>query len=141
MSLKFGRIQPWTAELAALDHFINLLLENCSEYFDDLLSGERSFGLLVYTPAKHSFVGGGIYCFQSVDPTILLSFSPHFEVLLCSFSSSCPILFKFSPHLNNQKMHVFFMKIGAEGFLPDPSVKKKLRSYCTQLFYSLCTKT
>ena len=28
-SLKFGRIQPWTAELAALDLFINILLENC----------------------------------------------------------------------------------------------------------------
>ena len=49
MSLKFGRIQPWTAELAALDQFINLLLENYSKYFDDFLSGERSlpFGLLV----------------------------------------------------------------------------------------------
>ena len=49
-SLKFCRIQPWTAELAVLDLFINLLLENCSKYFDDLLSGERSlpFWLLVY---------------------------------------------------------------------------------------------
>ena len=40
-------------ELAALDQFkksLNLLLENCSKYFDDLLSGERSlpFGLLVF---------------------------------------------------------------------------------------------
>ena len=39
-------------ELAALDQFkksLNLLLENYSKYFDDLLSGERSlpFGLLV----------------------------------------------------------------------------------------------
>ena len=55
MSLKFGWIQPWTAELAALDQFkksLNLLLENYSKYFDDLLSGERSlpFGLLV---SKH----------------------------------------------------------------------------------------
>ena len=50
MSLKFGRIQPWTAELAALGQFINLLLENYSKYFDDLLSRERSlpFGLFVY---------------------------------------------------------------------------------------------
>ena len=49
MSLKFGRIQPWTAELAALDQFKKLLLENYSKYFDDLLSGERSLasGLLV----------------------------------------------------------------------------------------------
>ena len=49
MSLKFGRIQPWTAELAALTNLKNLLLENYSKYFDDLLSGERSltFGLLV----------------------------------------------------------------------------------------------
>ena len=40
-------------ELAALDQFkksLNLLLENYSKYFDDLLSGERSlpFGLLVF---------------------------------------------------------------------------------------------
>ena len=54
MRLKFGQIQPWTAELAALDQFkksLNLLLENYSKYFDDLLSGERSlpFGLLVYS--------------------------------------------------------------------------------------------
>ena len=54
MRLKFGQIQPWTAELAALDQFkksLNLLLENYSKYFDDLLSGERSlpFGLLVDT--------------------------------------------------------------------------------------------
>ena len=49
MSLKFGQIKPWTAELAALDQFKNHLLENYSKYFDDLLSGERSlpFGLLV----------------------------------------------------------------------------------------------
>ena len=49
MIWKFGRIQPWTAELAALDQFKNLFLENYSKYFDDLLSGERSlpFGLLV----------------------------------------------------------------------------------------------
>ena len=51
MSLKLGRIQPWTAELAALINLKNLLLENYSKYFDDLLSGERSlpFGLLVLT--------------------------------------------------------------------------------------------
>ena len=50
MSLKFGRIQPWTAELAALTNLKNLLLEKYSKYFDDLLSGERSlpFGLLVF---------------------------------------------------------------------------------------------
>ena len=52
MRLKFGQIQPWTAELAALDQLkksLNLLLENYSKYFDDLLCGERSlpFGLLV----------------------------------------------------------------------------------------------
>ena len=47
---KFGRIRTGTAELAALDQFKNLLLENYSKYFDDLLSGEQSFpfGLLVY---------------------------------------------------------------------------------------------
>ena len=54
MSLKSNqKIQPLTAELAALDQFkksLNLLLENYSKYFDDLLSGEQSlpFGLLVY---------------------------------------------------------------------------------------------
>ena len=55
MSLKFGRTQPWTVALAALDQFkksLNLLLENYSKYFDDLLSGQRSlpFGLLVVSP-------------------------------------------------------------------------------------------
>ena len=37
------------AELAALTNLKNLLLENYSKYFDDLLSGERSlpFALLV----------------------------------------------------------------------------------------------
>ena len=56
MSLKFGRIQPWTAELAALGQFKNLLLENYSKYFDDLLSGERSlpFGLLVINDLPES---------------------------------------------------------------------------------------
>ena len=49
MSLKFGRIQPWTAELAALDQFKKSFIQEYSKYFDDLLSGERSlpFGLLV----------------------------------------------------------------------------------------------
>ena len=43
-SSKFGQIQPWTAELAALDQLkkIFYLLENFSKYFDELLlSGER----------------------------------------------------------------------------------------------------
>ena len=50
MSLKFGRIQPWTAELAALDQFKKSFIREYSKYFDDLLSGERSlpFGLLVF---------------------------------------------------------------------------------------------
>ena len=58
---EFGRIQPWTAELAALDQFkksLNLLLENYSKYFDDLLSGERSlpFGLLVTSSCRKAKV-------------------------------------------------------------------------------------
>ena len=58
MRLKFGRIQPWTVELAALDQFKNLLLENYSKYFDDLLSGEQllPFGLfVVFAYAKSRF--------------------------------------------------------------------------------------
>ena len=49
MSLKFGRIQPWTAELASLDKFKKSFMREYSKYFDDLLSGERSlpFGPLV----------------------------------------------------------------------------------------------
>ena len=49
MSLKFGRIQPWTAELAALDKLKKSYIREYSKYFDDLLSGERllPFGLLV----------------------------------------------------------------------------------------------
>ena len=54
MSLKFGRIQPWTAELAALDQFKKSFIRGYSKYFDGQLSGERSldFGLLVYFGAK-----------------------------------------------------------------------------------------
>ena len=54
MSLKFGLIQPWTTEIAALDQFKKILLENYSKYFDDLPSGERSlpFGLLVVYVSK-----------------------------------------------------------------------------------------
>ena len=49
MSLKFGRIQPWTADLAALDQFKKIFYSRIFKIFDDLLSGERSlpFGLLV----------------------------------------------------------------------------------------------
>ena len=61
MSSNFGGISPLTSELAALEglknrtvslpliNLKNLLLENYSKCFDDLLSGERSlpFGLLV----------------------------------------------------------------------------------------------
>ena len=40
MNLKFGQIQPWTVELAALDQLKKILyiLENYSKYFDDLLA-------------------------------------------------------------------------------------------------------
>ena len=50
MSLKFGRIHPWTAELAALDQFKKSFIREHSKYFDDLLSGELSLpiGLLVF---------------------------------------------------------------------------------------------
>ena len=41
MSLKFRRIQQWTAELAALDQFKKSFIREYSKYFDDLLSGER----------------------------------------------------------------------------------------------------
>ena len=38
-------------ELAALDHLKNILIEHCSKYFNDLLSGEQSFpfGLHVFS--------------------------------------------------------------------------------------------
>ena len=38
MNKKFGQTQEWTVELAAIDCLQNLLLENYSEYFDDLLA-------------------------------------------------------------------------------------------------------
>ena len=38
MNKKFGQIQEWTVELAVLDCLKNVLLENYSEYFDDLLA-------------------------------------------------------------------------------------------------------
>ena len=76
MSLKFGRIQPRTAELAALTNLKNLLLENYSKYFDDLLSGERSlpFGLLVclcYHLAKPCVPLNCVYCIADCNVSLL----------------------------------------------------------------------
>ena len=58
MSLKFRRIQPWTAELAALDQFKKSFIREYSKYVDDLLSGERllPFGLLVNTSLWNSYL-------------------------------------------------------------------------------------
>ena len=38
--------------------------------------------------------------------SFILSFRQHFKVLLYNFSRVSPILFKFSPHFNDQTMHV-----------------------------------
>ena len=54
--------------------------------------------LYLYPPQK--VVLGG----YTVDSVIPRSF--FFMVLLCNFSTYCPILFKFSPHLSHQTLHV-----------------------------------
>ena len=47
----------------------------------------------------------GVYCYQLVrDSEIPSSIFEGFA--LYNFISSCPILFKFSPHLNHQTLHV-----------------------------------
>ena len=62
----------------------------------------------LYPPEKRSF--RGVYCFQPFRhkfmKEFILSFRQHFKVLLYNLSRVSPILFKFSPHLNNQTMHV-----------------------------------
>ena len=66
MSLKFGQIQPWTGELAALDQFKKIYLR-IFKIFDDLLSGERSlpFGLLVLVIGKAQFRRALLSCDSS----------------------------------------------------------------------------
>ena len=49
----------------------------------------------------------GISCFQHVRNSILPSFRQHLRFLLYNFDSFCLILFKFTPHLNHQTMHVW----------------------------------
>ena len=56
-----------------------------------------------YTPPQNVVLKG----YTVFSLSVILSFHDHFKVLLCKFSSSCPILFKFSPHLNYQTLHVF----------------------------------
>ena len=38
--------------------------------------------------------------------SVIPSFRQHLRVLLYNFDSFCPILFKFTPHLDHQRMHV-----------------------------------
>ena len=49
-----------------------------------------------YIPAKQSFSGGGVYCFQHIRHSSLSSFCQHLSVLFYNFDSFCPILFKFT---------------------------------------------
>ena len=63
-------MQQWTAELAPLDQFLIIfLVENCSKYFDDLLSGERSLplGLLVFSSLYVIFVDDARLVCQDID--------------------------------------------------------------------------
>ena len=75
-------------------------------------SGEQSlpFQLLVFDlilfippphPAKQSLRGYTVF-----SMSMILSFRQHLRLLLFNFDSFCPILFKFTPHLNHQTMHV-----------------------------------
>ena len=66
--------------------------------------------MIFIPPAKRSL--RGVYCFQPVRDSEIPRFrdsvipSSFFKVLLCNFSSSCPILFKFLPHLDHHTLHV-----------------------------------
>ena len=86
MSLKFGRVQPWTAELAALDQFKKSFIREYSKYFDDLLSGERSlpFGLLVFilpSSSIYSRLIAGIRAKMKDETTYLQTHAMAYELL------------------------------------------------------------
>ena len=65
----------------------------------------------VFIPPQNGVLGG-VYCFQYVRHSVTPSFCPHLNILLCDLSSSCPTLFKLSPHLNHQTLHVLSENIG-----------------------------
>ena len=57
---------------------------------------------LLYPPQNIVLGGYTVFSLSAIP-----SFRDHFfNILLCNFSSSCPILFKFSPHFNHQTLHV-----------------------------------
>ena len=56
-------------------------------------------------PAKHSF--SGVYCFQHVRHSVIPKFCQHLRWLRYNFDSFCPILFKFTPQLIYQTLHVW----------------------------------
>ena len=60
------------------------------------LEENGSVGRDFYTPSKTEFQGGILFsaCRQ------------HLRVLHYNFDGFCPILFKFTPHLDHQTMHV-----------------------------------
>ena len=68
-------------------------------------SGKACYGN--YTPRKCSF--RGLYFFQPVHHSVILLFCHSviiFEISLYTSCSFCSILFKSSPHLNHQTLHV-----------------------------------
>ena len=60
------------------------------------------FKNVIIPSAKRSF--SGVYCFQHVRHSEFPSFRQHLRFLPYNFDSFCPILFKFIPHLNHQRM-------------------------------------
>ena len=61
------------------------------------------YTVFIIPPAKQS--SRRVYCFQHVRHSALPSTFKGF-FLLYNFDSFCPILFKFTPHLDHQRMHV-----------------------------------
>ena len=59
-------------------------------------------------PPQNVVLGGYTVLSLSVIPSFRDSVIPRsfFMVLLCNFSTYCPILLKFSPHLSHQTLHV-----------------------------------
>ena len=57
---------------------------------------------------QQNIVLEGVYCFQHVCHSVILWFLDHLRCLHYNFDSFFfQILFKFSPHLNNQAVHVW----------------------------------
>ena len=71
-----------------------------NEYMN-LCECQRS-GWVIISPTKHSFRGYTVFSMCMIP-----WFCQHLRCLLYNFDSLCPILFKFTPHLNHQTVQVW----------------------------------